>query len=81
MTPSVTPISALAVLVKTAVAAVKLRSASWQKLVLTLPLLAACQRAAVATAAPPTLTGLPAPAFSPRVQQLLAQMTLKEKIG
>jgi beta-glucosidase len=51
-----------------------------------LPLLAACQRGAVpttVTVAPSTqaLADLPAATFSPRVQNLLAQMTLEEKIG
>ncbi|MFC6222364.1 glycoside hydrolase family 3 N-terminal domain-containing protein [Hymenobacter artigasi] len=53
---------------------------------LVVPLLAACQRGAVpmATVAPPTVSiaaETPAATFSPRVQQLLAQMTLEEKIG
>jgi len=51
-----------------------------------LPLLAACQRGAVPTkavVAPLTQVpaDLPAATFSPRVQKLLAQMTLEEKIG
>ncbi|MGY3090646.1 beta-glucosidase [Hymenobacter sp. UYAg731] len=50
------------------------------------PLVAACQRGAVpmATTAVPaesTAAEIPPPTFSPRVQQLLAQMTLEEKIG
>lgn len=56
-------------------------------------MLAACQRATVpvAAVAPPMASSvnlptmrsieLPAPSFSPRVQLLLAQMTLEEKIG
>ena len=53
---------------------------------LAVPLLAACQRGAIPTAAtlPAAATGTPkalAAPFSPRVQQLLAQMTLEEKIG
>jgi beta-glucosidase len=64
--------------------------AHWKNLLLALPLLAACQRATVpttasvpATVAPamPAALELPASSFSPRVQQLLAQMTLEEKIG
>ena len=56
-------------------------TSAWHSLLL-VPLLVACQHGAV-----PTVTQLPAPqdlpaaAFSPRVQQLLAQMTLEEKIG
>ena len=51
-----------------------------------LPLLAACQRGAVPTKAVVALltqvpADLPAATFSPRVQKLLAQMTLEEKIG
>jgi beta-glucosidase len=66
------------------------RRTHWQKLLLALPLLAACQRATVPTTtsveaavAPvaPAKPELPASSFSPRVQQLLAQMTLEEKIG
>lgn len=58
----------------------------WRNLLLAVPLLAACQRGAVpmATVAGPAANiaaELPAPAFSARVQQLLAQMTLEEKIG
>ncbi len=58
----------------------------WRNLLLAVPLLAACQRGVVpmATVAPPTVSiaaELPAATFSPRVQQLLAQMTLEEKIG
>ncbi|SFQ77450.1 beta-glucosidase family protein [Hymenobacter arizonensis] len=62
----------------------------WRKLLLALPLLAACQRGVVPgatiTAAAAPITSAPvaaatAAAFSPRVQQLLAQMTLEEKIG
>ena len=57
-----------------------------RKLLLMLPLLAACQRGAVPTkavVAPLTQVpaDLPAATFSPRVQKLLAQMTLEEKIG
>jgi beta-glucosidase len=57
-------------------------------------LASACQRAGVATSPAPTLPAssaapaatpaspaTPAPTFSPRVQQLLSQMTLEEKIG
>ncbi|WP_310398142.1 glycoside hydrolase family 3 N-terminal domain-containing protein [Hymenobacter sp.] len=55
-------------------------------MLLALPFVAACQRGAVpaATVAPLASTPAaeqPAPSFSPRVQQLLAQMTLEEKIG
>ena len=62
-------------------------------LLIVLTLLAACQRAVVPVA-PPTMlptsaataisaaaSELPATTFSPRVRQLLAQMTLEEKIG
>ena len=66
-----------------------LRRAVGRRALLALPLLAACQRGAVPTAAGPP--PLPAPAraeaaapvasLSPRVQQLLTQMTLEEKIG
>ena len=61
-------------------------SQAGRALLLAVPLLAACQRGAIPTAAtlPAATTGTPkalvAP-FSPRVQQLLAQMTLEEKIG
>ena len=68
-----------------------LRARRWPPLVqhlallLILPLLAACQRGAVPTAALPAAATIPAEtlvaAFSPRVRQLLAQMTLEEKIG
>ena len=68
-----------------------LRARCWSPLVwhlallLVLPLLAACQRGAVPTAARPAAATVPAEtpvaAFSPRVRQLLAQMTLEEKIG
>ncbi|MDB5235169.1 MAG: beta-glucosidase [Hymenobacter sp.] len=62
---------------------------AWRKYALVLPLLAACQRGAVPTAAVDTMgaqplvaqSEIPAASFSPRVQQLLAQMTLEEKIG
>jgi beta-glucosidase len=62
----------------------------WKNLALALPLVVACQRGTVPTTASPTAvvatpaatsTELPASSFSPRVQQLLAQMTLEEKIG
>ena len=61
-------------------------SSAWRSLVLVVPLLAACQRGAVpmATTAVPIeapAMEMPLPTFSPRVQQLLAQMTLEEKIG
>ena len=60
-------------------------TSAWRSLLLGLPLLVACQRGAVPTAtqlpASPAPQDLPTTAFSPRVQQLLAQMTLEEKIG
>ena len=69
-------------------------SAGFGSLLLTGAMLAACQRAATQTAAQATTTvlamaapitsaanDLPAASFSPRVQQLLSQMTLEEKIG
>ncbi|MBO2010600.1 glycoside hydrolase family 3 N-terminal domain-containing protein [Hymenobacter negativus] len=66
------------------------RRAHWKNMLLALPLLAACQRAVVPTTAStpvpispvtPATPELPITSFSPRVQQLLAQMTLEEKIG
>ena len=63
------------------------RATAWRHALLVLPLLVACQRGAVPTAAvtgaavrPPAELA-PIVSFSPRVQQLLAQMTLEEKIG
>jgi beta-glucosidase len=62
----------------------------YRKLLFALPLLVACQRGAVPAAtvtAAPVATAQPvavpasAAVFSPRVQQLLARMTLEEKIG
>ena len=58
----------------------------WQQALVALPLLTACQRGAVPTLAttPPPETAaasIPPTPFSPRVQGLLAQMTLEEKIG
>ena len=53
-------------------------------LLLALPLLAACQRGAVPAAtraAAPAAAAETPPVFGPRVRQLLAQMTLEEKIG
>ena len=68
-----------------------LRARRWSPLVrhlallLVLPLLVACQRGALPTAVLPAAATVPAEtpvaAFSPRVRQLLAQMTLEEKIG
>ena len=58
-------------------------NAAWRVLVVLVPLLGACQRQAIptTTAATPATEQLPAASFSPRVQRLLAQMTLEEKIG
>ena len=70
-----------------ALSAAALRPRAWGRALLVLPIIvAACQRgavptAAVATTAPAVTTDLPAATFSPRVQQLLTQMTLEEKIG
>ena len=70
-----------------ALLAVAFRPRVWGRALLALSIIVtACQRGAVptvavATTAPAVATDLPAAAFSPRVQQLLAQMTLEEKIG
>ena len=60
----------------------------WHRALVVLPLLGACQRGAVPTLATATATAtetapvtIPSASFSPRVQGLLAQMTLEEKIG
>lgn len=75
----------------TSVARLSLRSvpatfpvhSAWRALWVALPLLAACQRGTVPTAAtsPANESSLLASSFSPRVQRLLTQMTLEEKIG
>ncbi len=69
-----------------ALSAAAFRPRAWGRALLVLPIIvAACQRGAVPTTAVATIPAvapdLPAAAFSPRVQQLLAQMTLEEKIG
>ena len=62
-------------------APVRVGTGAWLRWSLLLTL-AACQRQAVPTAAlAPADADLPAATFSPRVQRLLAQMTLEEKIG
>ena len=64
---------------------VVLAPSAWRAVLLVFPLFVACQRGAVPTTAlPPAVTIVPeaaTAAFSPRVRQLLAQMTLEEKIG
>ncbi len=65
------------------------RPLRWRAALLVLPLLVACQRGAVPTTqaiTTPASAAVPAeapatPTFSPRVRELLAKMTLKEKIG
>ena len=57
----------------------------WRAVLWALPFVGACQQAALATASQPAFdapapAALPAPSFSPQVQNLLAQMTLEENI-
>ncbi|WP_196294366.1 beta-glucosidase family protein [Hymenobacter ruricola] len=66
-----------------------MRRHRWPAHLLTMALCLGCQRAAVPTvavapavsASAPVAANRPETTFSPRVQQLLAQMTLEEKIG